>query len=249
MISDANTELGKVLEWTFANRLTINVSKTEMLLITKRQVNRDNFSVFLDNTKLDLKDNCKFLGVFVDDNLNFSFHIKYIRTKLSRCAGILYRIRDYLPMEARLNFYYAFIFPYLSYNVIIWGGTNNLHIEPVIIQHKRIIRIICNSQRLDHTSPLFLQLGLLKFKDIYKFFMCVHMFKSLSEGQFQISHQLDTRNANLAKVEFHRLTLCQQAVSFRGPHIWNSLPLYLRKISSFSLFKKKLKSYFVAQYL
>ena len=170
---------------------------------------------------------------------------------MSRSAGILYRIRDSLPIAARVNYYYAFIFPYLTYNIIIWGGSKISHIKPIITQQKRIIRIICNSHRLDHTSPLFYQLGILKFEDVYKFYMCTHMHKSMAEGNFTVSHNVNTRNNNLntASSTFHRLSTCQQAVSFRGPQIWNSLPSDLRSIKSLPLFKKKLKLYFLQKYL
>ena len=182
--------------------------------------------------------------------MNFSEHIKHLLNKLSRSAGILYKIRDSLPMSARLNYYYAFIFPYLTYNVIIWGGTNATHIRPIITQHKRIIRIICNSQKFDSTSVLFYQLKILKFVNIYKFNMCTYMHTSLSEGSYKINHNLNTRNntKNLASSKYQRLSTSQQAVSYRGPQIWNNLPAYLRDIKSLPLFKNKLKSYFINQY-
>ena len=141
-------------------------------------------------------------------------------------------------MDARLDFYYAFIFPYLSYNVIVWGGTSNSYIKPIVIQQKRILRTICNSSRLEHTTPLFSNLKLLKFQDIYKFSMCVHMHKSIAAGNFAASHNVNTRNNNLAAPLFHCLTTCQHAVSFRGPQLWNSLPLYLRNTEYLPLFKK-----------
>ena len=57
--------------------------------------------------------------------------------------------------------------PYLTYDVIVWGGSSAFHIKPIITQHKRIMRTICNSQRFDQTSPLFHQVNLLTFEDTY----------------------------------------------------------------------------------
>ena len=189
------------------------------------------------------------MGVTVDEKLNFSKHIENVSSKLAKNARILYRIRDSLPLSARLHFYYAFVYPYLSYNVIIWGGCSSTHIKPIITLHKRIIRTMCNSQRLDHSSPLFRNLKLLKFEDIYKYSMCIHMHKAIADGQFGVNHDRNTRNNNLASSEFHGLTICQRAVSYRGPLIWNSLPLHLRTIESLPSFKNKLKLYFLSHYL
>ena len=220
------------------------------MVISNRSYDREQSTVTLGNDVIQIKNNCKFLGVFLDDKLNFTEHIRHVLNKLSRSAGILYRIRDSLPIAARMNFYYAFIYPYLTYNVTIWGGTNATHIRPIITQQKRIIRTICNSQKFDSTSILFYQLKILKFVDIYRFNMCTYMHTSISEGKYRIIHDLNTRNStnNLASSKYHRLTTCQQAVSYRGPQIWNSLPAYLRDIKSLSLFKNKLRSYFINQY-
>ena len=79
--------------------------------------------------------------------------------------------------------------------------------------------------------------------------MCIHMHKSIAARNFAASHNVNTRNNNLAVPLFHRLTACQHAVSIRGPKLWNSLPLYLRNTESLPLFKKNLKAYLLSQYL
>ena len=79
--------------------------------------------------------------------------------------------------------------------------------------------------------------------------MCIHMHKSITARKFAASHNVDIRNNNLAPPLFHRLTTCQHAVSFRGPQLWNSLPLYLRSIETLPLFKKNLKAYLLSHYL
>ena len=79
------------------------------------------------------------------------------------------------------------------------------------VQHKRIIRTICNSQRFDHTSLLFHRENILKFEDIYTFLLCVHMFKSKVTGKFRVGHDRNTRQNNSTFCSFHRLTTCQKA--------------------------------------
>ena len=59
---------------------------------------------------------------------------------------------------------------------------------------------------------------------------------------FSISQNINTRKNNLTAPFFHRLTTCEHAASFRGPQLWNRLPLYLRYIEYLPLFKKNLKT-------
>ena len=113
---------------------------------------------------------CKFLGLhctYIDSKLSFKFHIDLIINKITRNTGISYKIRDNLPMKARINYYYSFIYPYLIYNVLTFGNTYECHLAKLITQQKIILRAIANSDFHYHTYPLFYRLKLLKFTDIY----------------------------------------------------------------------------------
>ena len=151
--------------------------------------------------------------------MNFKSHIHYIIGKVSRSSGVLYRIRDSLNEQARLTFYYSFVFPYLSYNIPIWGGTNKSHLNPLIVLQKRIIRTMCNSGFLDSSTPLFYKLGILKLEDIYKFNILLLTRKLILAGSFQTNHNVNTRNRHQAAPEFQRLSRTQQSCKYIGPKL------------------------------
>ena len=243
-----NRELDLIHKWTVSNKLSLNVEKTEMILVSNKKKTHANDQIILGGEYIKYDDECVFLGVRMDNRLNFSSHINYVVNKLSKNTGIFYRIKDNMPKQARINYYYSLIFPYLTYNVVVWGGTYKNHLYPVIRQQKRIIRLIADAEYLAHTNPIFLKFEILKFEDIYKFFLSVYMFKARQQGLFSTSHNLNTRNHNLASTQFHRLSSSQHSVSFSGPKIWNSLPSYIRNINSLPSFKHKLKQYFINQY-
>ena len=180
--------------------------------------------------------------------MTFSPQIEQVIKKVARHTGILYRIRDYLPPKARLDYYYAFIYPYLSY-IIFWRSAYDTYLSPLIVQHKHTIRTLSNAGYREHTNPLFKQLGLLKFPDIYKFHLLVYMFKAMSKGEYAPLHNLSTRNRHLAVPVYYNLTSARKAVSFAGPKSWNELPLSLRNIQRLKPFKKALKKYLLDQYM
>ena len=74
------------------------------------------------------------------------------------------------------------------------------------------------------------------------------MHKSLSSGNFRIKQNINTRNINLALPSFHRLTTSQQAFSYCGPSIWNTLPKNLREIKSLKSFKISVKRFLLDRY-
>ena len=246
LISNLNIELGKVMEWATANRLTINATKTKVMLFSNKHIPDFDNSIKLGTQNLTIVSDSKFLGVHLDTKLNFDKHIDYITGKIARSTGIFFKIRGNLPLKARLGFYFGFIYPFLIYNVTVWGGTYNCYLSNLIVQHKRIIRAIADAGFNAHTSPIFFNLKLLKFVDIYKYFVSIFMYANLSK--FSIQHSLNTRQHNLASSIFCRLTKTQQSIMFRGPQIWNELPLEIRDSPTLPVFKRVLKNYLISQY-
>ena len=109
LIDSTNRELSKLNDWTLANKLTIHAGKTKLLMVSTRIRSQQNYSINLLNNLVSPVDHCKYLGVRIDNKLTFKDHIGYIITKISRYTGILYKIRDNLPMKNRLDYYYAYI--------------------------------------------------------------------------------------------------------------------------------------------
>ena len=66
------------------------------------------------------KDHVKYLGVLLDDKINWKYHISFISSKISRNTGIFYKLRHYLSPAQLRPIYYNVIFPYLSYAIIAW---------------------------------------------------------------------------------------------------------------------------------
>ena len=247
LVQKMNLELLKLKVWTTANKLTINVTKTNAIVFSKLNISPViNLPLKIENEIINLVPICKFLGVFIDNRLGFDSHIKYITGKIGRNTGILYRIKNNLPLQARLNFYYSFVYPYLTYNVITWGGTFSSHLENLITQQKRIVRIISDAPFLAHTSPLFANLRILKFIDIYKFNVALYMYEN--HEKYKRTHNLNTRFRNLSLPSSNRLTVSQHAISFQGPNIWNKLPKELKEIKSKNYFKSQLKMFFLNSY-
>ena len=65
---DVNTEVKKINDWMCLNKLSINYTKIEFLLITKKRNNAD-FNITMNNRKIERKSHVKYLGVIIDDAL------------------------------------------------------------------------------------------------------------------------------------------------------------------------------------
>ena len=72
-------------------------------------------------------DNTKFLGVIIDDDLNWSNHISYINSKIEKGIDIICTAIKFFSKSALINLNYVFIFPYLIYCFEVWGNALSTH--------------------------------------------------------------------------------------------------------------------------
>ena len=119
-----NTELIKVSNWFKANKLSLNVSKTNYIHFTKKKHNTPVTRISIDNTPILPVDQTKFLGVIIDQNLTWKHHVTKTSNQVSKNIGILRRLRNTLPKHVLFTLYNTLILPYISYSNIAWAITD-----------------------------------------------------------------------------------------------------------------------------
>ena len=90
-------------------------------MFTKKKIKKD-INLIINNNKLDRVSEIKYLGVVLDESLNWKKHIELIKTKISRGSYILAKLRYYVPISVLKMVYYAIIHPHLTYCITTWGG-------------------------------------------------------------------------------------------------------------------------------
>ena len=143
-VNSVNNELVKVVEWVRWNGLTLNTSKCHYLLFPRsRRKLPDNIpDVFLNNSILDRLSSTRYVGVYLDDNLNWNAHVGYVSRKLSRYIPVMFKVRQCLTRESLKLLYNSLIYPHLIYCNTVWGSARNSHIASLINIQKKIIRIL-----------------------------------------------------------------------------------------------------------
>ena len=250
LVQSMNEEMNTFGEWAAANRLSVNYDKTVSMVFTNRlRCTFPRVKMMLGSNEIDYEARTKFLGVRIDEDLKFHYHINHIAKKISKTTGILYRIRSFVTEKLLIKLYYSLIYPYLIYCNEVWGGTNDVHLNKLLLLQKKIVRIITGESYLAHTTPLFRRTGILKVKDLHIYLLAIHSYKEYHMHNLrQPNHTYDTRNRNDAVPQFQRLTLTQNSIHFAGPVVWNSLPADIRAISALQRFKISVKDWLIAGY-
>ena len=254
--SNINTELKKINNWMKANKLSLNYEKTNFMIYTNRK-NNFTYHLQLEGHVLERVVETKYLGIILSEKLCWRPHINHLITKLSKSSFILSKIRHYVNLNTLKMIYYALVYPHLTYCITSWGGAPGYILDPLIILHKKIIRIITNSEFRCHTPPLFFDLKLLTIKDIYslKLAISLHNFqndKYTGSNNFiplQNVHSHNTRLSNKNNYYQHQTStnLAKSTYSSAAIRFWRSIPENI-KSSSLPVFKIKLKEILINSY-
>ncbi len=165
-----NKDLELLFEWLCANRLSLNVAKTEFIVfrppkrsLTQRIVLRLNGTNIFESPKI------KYVGVILDPFLSWKHHINELTKALNRTIGMIYKIRQNCTKSVLLSLYFSLFHSHLSYGLSIWGTSNNEYMSKLDLLQKRIVRSITFSDFSAHSSPIFKQLNILKVNDLYNY--------------------------------------------------------------------------------
>ena len=110
-----NLKLSKLFEWLCINRLSLNISKTKFVLFCPVNKPKIPVTILINNKAIAESNYIKYLGVLIDSQLTFKFHIEELKKKISRAIGVLYKLRSFVTTKVLINVYYAIIYPFLLY--------------------------------------------------------------------------------------------------------------------------------------
>ena len=250
-----NSELDKIADWLAANKLSLNVSKSKLLIFNNNKgtlVNDsadsvdDSFGIYINGEKLKEVDHAKYLGALIDDKLNWSYHIKSVNLKLSKGIGLLAKIRHYVPSSTLKSLYYSFLNPYIDYNLLNWGMAATTNLNSVNLKIKKAIRIISFKERDFHTDPLFKDLEILPLEKSIEFKYAKFMWrlanKLLPEN---LSANFRMNERNMIPNSISRLESLKRFIRFSGPELWNELPHCITNKPTLNSFSNNLKKYFI----
>ena len=220
-----------------------------------------------------------FLGVMLDENLPWKAHISHVAHKISKSIGIIYRSSFYLFKSALRILYFALVYPYFQYCITVWRSTYSTNLNRIVVLQKRALQIIDKQDFGVHTSPIFYELIILKFEDIYLFNLgkFIYQYKhTLLPDCFACPlltvNQIHNYNTLIPVNQEHLTSLiagqilayllqdkyspiyCNTntrlfSVNYRGPKFFNTLNPDICNSSFIFSFQSKLRSFLLSRYI
>ena len=185
-----NKELCGIDEWLKVNKLSLNVNKSKYMLFNAGNKTLYPFEIKIDYISIERVYVFNFLGLIMDEHLNWKSHVEKISNKCSKTIGVLNKLKYFLPLTVKLILYNSLILPHLNYGIMTWG----YKCDRINKLQKKAIRIVSLSKYNAHTEPIFKRLHLLKVADILK----------IQELKFYYRFMHNTLPRYLQRIAFHQ---------------------------------------------
>ena len=111
-----NHDLSLIVQSLRSSKISLNADKTELVIFSpKRKQITKHLNFRISGQKIEISTRVKYLGIQIDQHLNWNEHIKNIIPKLSRAIGVLSKIRHYVPKFFLKTIYYSIFNSHLIY--------------------------------------------------------------------------------------------------------------------------------------
>lgn len=231
-------DLNNVHCWLLANKLTLNVKKTEYMLIGSRQklskVNSDPI-LRIGSESINRVSLTKTLGVLVDENITWRNHIDHVAKKAAKGIGLLRRSKDLLDRNTLKTVYSALVLPHFDYCAIVWDNCSQTLKNRLQKLQNKAARIITGDSYETRSDVIRSKLGWNtlqerrddKMNNLMKKIMrdnsvdyLQELFSIFSNSTYQLRN--NNRVLSLPKPNTNAL---KRSFSYKGAVAWNNLPL------------------------
>ena len=259
-----NLDLKFLCKWLKANKISLNASKTELIIFRDPRKKRTHeLKIKIDGKRLIPSKYVKYLGVLIDCNLNWNTHEIDLHTKLSRATGMLCKIRHFVNHETLRMIYYGIFSSILMYGSQIWGQHNRIVTKLQILQNKALI-IMNFCSRGTSATPLFKSDNILKLADNIGLQNLLFAHDSLNNnlpssliGRLSLVNTVNnTRNEmyhQLDRIRTRTILYGTNSIKSKSVEVWNFINehLHLEKLHEKSRLscKKRVTKFLINRYI
>ena len=223
--------------WFCCNKLTLNITKTNYCLFHKSNRNISSYcdTINVGNDCIYRVSNVRYLGMIIDDKLEWKIHIENIVKKLVKISSTFKFLRNYIPHKCKKQLYYAYAYSTITYGIQVYGITKDYNINKIQLLQNRILKTLFNKDWYINTNLLHRELQILKVADIVKLFVLkfVHNCKTgcapdIFQTYYIPRYNIHTKNTRYC--DNFELPICntstygQASIRYIGAKMYNGLP-------------------------
>ena len=257
-LSDLQADF-KVLQHALSDlKLLLNSAKTKLMVFSATEVDPSDVQppiTSLDGTTIELVGHFKYLGFWLDSNLNFRQHIEVLAKKLKLTLAFLYRMRACFSLESKKRLVVALFLSQLDYGDTIYGFASQTILSKLDPLYHSSLRFITKSPYRTHHCDLYSLVGwtsLLTRRLLHWYFLIYKIILGKLPLYLGVKFSASTSVYNLRSHRWVHFDVPRvrkdivRASLFHGPSSWNKLQEThkLEILPSLHVFKNKVKAMF-----
>lgn len=244
-----DSDMNKLQKWMHDHHLTLNTTKTKYMITSK--IPNLNLNVTYNNTNIEKTDQFKYLGVIIDNKLNWNLQIQNTIKKAASMAGIFKKISDSIPTTICKTIYYSLFHSNITYGMLVWGTGTKQNLNKVQSMQNRAIKNLYHYKRDERTQTIHAKHGFLTVSENIKYIQCSHIHNIINKfihtnttlTTNNTLHTHATRSANkIYQTKNNTIRMGLNSVSYQAIKGYNNLPENI-KILNKNKFKCSLKTH------
>ena len=160
-----NRDLKLLVLWLRANKISLNTAKTQIVVFkNKRKEIKKNLNFRLSGKKMPLSSHVTYLGITLDESLEWNLQLHGLLQKVSRSVGVLAKLRYYLNYKSLLSVYYALFDSHVNFCIHTMGHVTQAPYEKLEKLQNKALRIMHYKSQRDSAKPLFINSRILPIR-------------------------------------------------------------------------------------
>ena len=239
-------DLTILLDWFKANQLSLNLNKTILMHFWP---GKRKFIISIDDIVIPQVTSCKFLGVYIDQNMLWNTQVEHLHNRITTNLHLLCASKNVLNVDYLRKVYFTHIHSHLVYGLKVWGSMlSAAQTENLFKQQKQCMRILSNRKLRENVESVFKELSVLKFPDMVQLEMCklgyqlkskellIPLIDDFNTCRGCKTHRYPTHYKDLPNIQTHQGTLINRNFICRGVSTFSKLPLEIQRRNTKSLF-------------
>ena len=117
-----------------------------LIFKSKQKKFEGDLKIKLCGKRLYPTESVKYLGVKIDTNLSWQYHVNDLSIKLNRANALHIKMRKYVSLKVLRSIYFAIFDSYLSHCCPVWAQNCSINQRIIILQEKLLELLIFNQE-------------------------------------------------------------------------------------------------------
>ena len=248
-----NADLKRLSQWFDYNSLSLNIEKSNYVIFKcKNKITDYHEKIEVGGKEVKRASNVKFLGVYIDEHLDWNIHIKNLLLKMTMGLYSINMTKNLLPYFSKRLLYLSNIESHLTYGISAWGPMlSSANLKKLKVQQNKAVRALLNISKRSRILPAYKKANVMTLEDLietslvkisYRFVNDTLPYRIVNLFELPV-HMYETRNGNTLRTPHHTIQIYNKSFLGRAPHLWLQLDQSFKTKENIKSFVKNYRRY------